>query len=658
MLREWKLFAVCLLSAVSIASAQGESLERDVDAPQWFEGEIVDIANSAAELPRERVRAYIEYQLSKSTFSETERIQLALLQSYYHVSDARYLDALAILDEAPQVEVVGVPTVIEFYLQRGIVNQLHNQLSEANCRDFDRAYAVAKNGIYPELYVRAAGRHVSCLTNDIGRESEAVSVLAEAMEVASRTEIDKAIVIDLLVSLGEINQRLYDHQTTQAIFTQGLQLAQSEALLQHEFDMLFNLTVESFFVRDEIAYRSYLDQLWLVGGANRYADFDFFCWYLEGLYFSPYLVNDPRKAVEAYFQAVQLRDSTSETYYSNDAVLQWLLSRALADGITSIREEFIVFIEEHPEFLDYDSSASILSDILSDDYESILFYTVALENHYANAMFKLADHVRAYSGEGVAEAGVRYQAEIARQQLEIEQLNNAATRAESTKMRWQRNVVFSLVGFMVLLVSYLIYSRNRFRELSQTDVLTGIANRRRAYRELDKAMRSMESGEAAYDDPSVGLAVLLLDVDKFKTVNDNLGHDAGDRVLKELSRIAKLAIHRRELVARFGGEEFFILMPRTNFEAAVETAERLRLIISQSDVGIGSQRVTTSVGLEFVDRLDLQAGMTADEIVNRADRALYDAKSSGRNCVRWTQNDAIDIESFKATQHEEDQRTA
>ena len=657
MLREWKLFAMCLLSAVSIASTHGESIERDVDVPHWFEVEVVNIASTAAELPRDEALRFIETQASSSTLTEAETLQLALLKSYYFVSEAKYLDALAILDQSPVSEVVGIPTVIEFYLQRGVVNQLHNQLSEANCRDFDRAFRVAENATYPELYVRAAGRQVSCLTNAVGREREAVSLLAEAMEVASRADIETAIVIDLLVSLGEINQRLYDHETAEAIFTQGLQLARSESLLQHEFDMLFNLTVESFFLRDDVAFRNYLDQLWLVGGDSRYADFDFFCWYLEGLFFSPYLTNDPARAVDAYAEAVKLRGSTAETYYSDDAELQWLLSRALADGIGSVQVEFSEFIEAHPSFLEYDSSAAVLFDVYANDYEAILYYAVALENHYTNRMFKLADNVRAYSGDDAADAGVRYQAEIARQQLEIEQLNNAATRAESSKMRWQRNVVFSLVGFMVLLVSYLIYSRNRFRELSQTDTLTGIANRRRAYRELDKAMNSMESGEAAYDDPSMGLAVLLLDIDKFKSVNDNLGHDAGDRVLKELSRIAKLAIHRRELVARFGGEEFFILMPRTNFEAAVETAERLRLIISQSDVGIGDQRVTTSVGLEFVDRLDLASGRTADEIVNSADRALYDAKSSGRNCVRWAQGDAVDIETFKAVQND-DQLTA
>jgi diguanylate cyclase (GGDEF)-like protein len=203
-----------------------------------------------------------------------------------------------------------------------------------------------------------------------------------------------------------------------------------------------------------------------------------------------------------------------------------------------------------------------------------------------------------------------------------------------------------------------MYSRNRFRDLSQTDTLTGIANRRRAYSKLGKAMRLMEAGEAAYDDPRIGLAVLLLDIDKFKSINDSLGHDAGDRVLKELSRIAKLAMHRRELIARFGGEEFFILMPRTSFEAAVETAERLRLIISQSNVGIGDQRVTTSVGLTFVDRVDIAAGVSADEIVNSADRALYDAKSSGRNCVRWSHNDAVDVDSFEVSRNDADQLSA
>jgi len=170
--------------------------------------------------------------------------------------------------------------------------------------------------------------------------------------------------------------------------------------------------------------------------------------------------------------------------------------------------------------------------------------------------------------------------------------------------------------------------RNLTRVLEQqahTDALTGLANRRRfieiAEAELVRARR--------YDTP---LSLLMLDIDRFKEVNDAHGHRAGDRVLQQLARTCLEVLRNVDVVGRVGGEEFAILLPETTLQGAVDVAERLR-------EAIGLAKVTREEGVPL--RITVSIGVAAlagfenlDTLMSQADSALYDAKHRGRNRVR------------------------
>jgi diguanylate cyclase len=153
-----------------------------------------------------------------------------------------------------------------------------------------------------------------------------------------------------------------------------------------------------------------------------------------------------------------------------------------------------------------------------------------------------------------------------------------------------------------------------FAEL-RTDPLTGVCNRRA----FDETLKSLVAQKNRYSAP---LSLAILDIDFFKQINDKQGHLDGDRVLQELSQLLRGNMRDCDVLARFGGEEFVILMPNTELPAACNLSERIRATIE------GSLSITVSMGVATAS-----GDESGSELVARADAALYAAKKAGRNCV-------------------------
>lgn len=171
----------------------------------------------------------------------------------------------------------------------------------------------------------------------------------------------------------------------------------------------------------------------------------------------------------------------------------------------------------------------------------------------------------------------------------------------------------------------------RLKLAGLTDALTGVHNRRyfesRCLEEVAAARRS-----------KAPLVCMFLDVDRFKNLNDTLGHQAGDVVLGYVARLIKAQLRGSDVVARYGGEEFVVLLPATPQQAGLETAERIRRIVAAQSVPVKSQevvRVTVSIGVSMLDASSeaSEAHALVADMVSRADKALYQAKATGRNRV-------------------------
>jgi len=165
----------------------------------------------------------------------------------------------------------------------------------------------------------------------------------------------------------------------------------------------------------------------------------------------------------------------------------------------------------------------------------------------------------------------------------------------------------------------------KLKEEARTDALTGAATRRYfrelAHRELGRVRRH---GGA--------MAILALDIDRFKKINDGYGHAVGDRVLQVLTRECCDILRAEDVVGRLGGDEFVLLLPETNSSEATKVAERLRAAIAGVELPIGGEsplRFTASIGVAALTSGDAEI----DNLLLRADKALYSAKNAGRNTV-------------------------
>jgi len=158
--------------------------------------------------------------------------------------------------------------------------------------------------------------------------------------------------------------------------------------------------------------------------------------------------------------------------------------------------------------------------------------------------------------------------------------------------------------------------------LSVTDHLTGLFNRRRFLDVLIKEIDRMRRYESPF-------SIIMFDIDHFKHVNDTYGHDVGDFVLKELSNIIQDRLRSADTFARWGGEEFLILAPEISFEDTLLLGEKLRELIESHDFS-PVPTLTSSFGV-ISSADDVEISVT--ELTKAVDEALYEAKTSGRNCV-------------------------
>jgi diguanylate cyclase (GGDEF)-like protein len=174
-------------------------------------------------------------------------------------------------------------------------------------------------------------------------------------------------------------------------------------------------------------------------------------------------------------------------------------------------------------------------------------------------------------------------------------------------------------------------SNRELRDKVTRDSLTGLANRRCFDQSLERCVGTRDA-----EDLDSGVALLMIDIDHFKSVNDELGHPAGDKVLRAVATSIASVIRAKDLAARYGGEEFSVIFASTNEDGMKIAAERIREAVesTQTDIGGRTVEVTVSIGGAFAPPGQLITNAWA--LVSAADQCLYASKHAGRNCCSFT----------------------
>lgn len=172
-------------------------------------------------------------------------------------------------------------------------------------------------------------------------------------------------------------------------------------------------------------------------------------------------------------------------------------------------------------------------------------------------------------------------------------------------------------------------ANEKLKILAFADQLTGVPNRRHLMEVINIYIKKCKSGE-------LDMCGIMLDLDKFKEINDTYGHEMGDKVLQEFTRVVRETIRTDDIVARLGGDEFFIVCPNTDKAGGEKVAANLLTRIRQMKVKVGADindvwNGSSSIGVAY---FDVNTTNTARELIKKADQAVYAAKEAGRNCIR------------------------
>jgi diguanylate cyclase (GGDEF)-like protein len=230
----------------------------------------------------------------------------------------------------------------------------------------------------------------------------------------------------------------------------------------------------------------------------------------------------------------------------------------------------------------------------------------------------------------VLELQARFDTQKQAQEIELLRSQASLREVELSRQRLILGVAVVLV-ILIIVLAAVLYSRLRLgrrvasqlNRLAQTDHLTGLANRRYMMERIGHLVRDVRNG-------GPGFVLIMVDVDRFKLINDRHGHGVGDMALREVGRRLATRLRQQDLLARWGGEEFLVLLPGTDLAGGQVVAGNLCKAVAASPMQHGAVEIalTVSVGL-----CEYRAGMGVDECVNRADKAMYVAKHRGGDQV-------------------------
>jgi diguanylate cyclase (GGDEF)-like protein len=173
-------------------------------------------------------------------------------------------------------------------------------------------------------------------------------------------------------------------------------------------------------------------------------------------------------------------------------------------------------------------------------------------------------------------------------------------------------------------VTDLVEQADKLKELATIDGMTGLFNRRHFF-----SLAEIEW--ARYQRHWRPMSLLMIDIDRFKSINDQFGHDVGDHIIIRIADICREEKRKSDVVARFGGEEFLLLLPETDLDEAQSVAERLRRVVETREFSIASRAITTTISIGVAQAHPYME--TLFDLIKMTDQALYAAKNGGRNRV-------------------------
>lgn len=566
-----------------------------------------------------------QFDINTADFSSYDKAQFYFLYGQVY-EKARELDlAIDSYDKSiALVEVLPVSDLlINSYLERSFAVYLKTNNPSLYCSDRQKALLYARRLNKAELLTKALTQNAFCY-DDPSTVHLGIELLDEAMTLVDKSDKinvnRKAMIYN---ATGNLYRTVGLHELGYDNFEKAYITWMKVDDKQDMFNMLYNMFSEALVLGDwDRANSSIAAQFALAKTAPEFKDFYFFSYLNAGRV--ALHTHDYPKAIMHFEQAISLKDTTSEQYFVSSGYFYLALAYIRSgqpDKAALMAQQF-----KQDKYFRKDKKTMILkADAIAafgnKDYISAI-----------NTLFQVIDDVEQENQQIIKNKAIssamthsakltEFENELLENKLAINELMlvSAQDKERITELKLTLYVTLLLTA-----IGFLLHYLKTFKQQAQTDFLTGIANRRHCLNKGEKLI-----AEAVKLKQSI--AVIIFDIDNFKAINDTYGHHVGDATIKALAKRAANCISKNDVFGRIGGEEFLIVLSNTNEKDALAISERLRDNIASEPIRLADTAIdfTISLGLAVLEN----EPMTLNELIEKADSALYQAKDSGKNRV-------------------------
>lgn len=545
-------------------------------------------------------------------YEKTRQLELAI---------ASYDKGIALVSSLAVTDIL-----IDSYLERSFAKYLQTNDPAVYCEDRTLALHYARQHNNSELLAKTLTQNAFCYTEPTTVQ-QGIDLLSEALTVVDKSSAlnlnRKALIYN---ATGNLYRRVGLHQQGYENFEKAYLTWQRINDKEDMFNMQHNMLSEALKLGDwDKAQKSLTVQFTLANEAKDYKDLLFFAHLNSGRV--ALRMNDFPLAIEHLEKAVALHHTSKESYFKTSNYL-YLALAYLRIGDAVKAAEMARAFKQDKHFSQNQQSMILQADaiIAMDEAKPIeavntLLDVIDLEREAHQSV--ISNHV-IISALGHNDQLVNFENQLLANRLAINELNLVAV--EDKERIYQLNLMLLFVSAVVLLtlIIFLLLSRRSLKFRAEIDFLTGLYNRGQTFTQgqslVEKAAKKQQP-----------LAVILFDIDNFKTINDTYGHHVGDLALKSLSKRVKALLKNSDLIGRIGGEEFLIVLPNTNMDQAFAISERLRHGIASRAFHFDDISLDLTVSMGVVNNIDSTKSLF--DLAKIADEALYRAKYAGKNKV-------------------------
>ncbi|MEZ9140062.1 MULTISPECIES: diguanylate cyclase [unclassified Shewanella] len=634
MMQNWRVWLCCAIFAFS-ASGVANTLDinsRDINSHDINSHDInsLDILEESAlsVSPQEGIALLDQFGLGNNGLKPELQAKVWFLYGQLY-EKARELDkAIASYDKGiALVKYLPITDVlIDSHLEKSFALYLQSNDPAVYCADRKQALIYARQHNNSELLAKTLTQNAFCYSEP-ETVYQGIALLDEAMLIIDKSENlnvhRKAMIYN---ATGSLYRSVGLHQRGYENFEKAYQTWQSINDIEDMFNMQHNMVSQAIKLADwDKARKSIEAQFALANMVDETKDLLFFAHLNAGRI--ALRTQNYQQAIFHLENAVSLEHTTKEKYFisSNylylalayfksgdakkaaEAARTFRLNKRFAANMKAmfLKADAIIALDENKPVI----AASKLFEVI--DIERKINQSVIDNKVVSNSLehnSKIAD----------------FENELLANKLAINELNWASVKDKERINELKMSLFIVILVVLASIVLFLLFSRKSLKVRAQTDFLTGLANRGHTFqigqKIVEKAWKKHQP-----------VAVIIFDIDNFKSINDQYGHHIGDLAIDATAKRAKSWLKKHDLVGRIGGEEFLIILDNTNKEEAFNIADRLRNGIASQSFQFDDETVEFTVSLGVAVLSDSHTALTT--LVKQADDALYQAKFSGRNKV-------------------------